>query len=348
MRGITSQDARRSGARSMTTALLAIAVAGAIALLSLGMASPALAAEGDAGASLGAGTIAAQASSATKASAFVYKYGRYYDGQKVYKSKCWYGKKTIGDTEYKRFKSYDVEFSISWIASGGGGGMGWAAAGGGTGYNCGKGVYITDYKGPKNAKVVVPDKIGGKPVVCVSLDGVKLKSLDVSKCKHLRALSLGKPQAGGTECTIGSIKFGKNPKLTHFSLDRSVVKKKLKITPMNLRSLRISFSNPMKGFYFDSPKLRSLEFTGVTGLELNGFKYLKHLFVSNCPDCKIKLSKMPRLVKLYAHNCNLKKLDISKNKKLKIVAAQNNHFTKKTKAALKKWQKAKKGRTLEI
>ena len=348
MKVITSQSMKRSESRLTVVTLFAIAAAFAIALLSLGMTQPALAAEGSSGSSLSAGTIAAQESPATKASAFVYKYGRYYDGSKVYQSKCWYGKKTVGNTKYNRIKSYDVEFSISWVASGGAGGGGWAAAGGSTGYNCGKGIYITDYKGPKNAAVVVPDRIGGKPVVCVSLDGVKLKSLDVSKCAHLRALSLGKPSAGGTECTIGSIKFGKNSKLTHFNLDRSIVKKQLKITPMNLRSLRISFSNPMKGFYFDSPKLRSLEFIGVYGLELNGFKYLKRLYIANSPDCKLKLSRMPQLTKLYAHNCNLKTLDISKNKKLKLVAAQGNKFTKKTKAALKKWQKAKKGRTLEI
>lgn len=344
MNELTSRSSRRYDARSLAVALIAIAMAGAIAFLSFGMATPAMAATGDSSGSLSAGSIATQAT-ATKASAFEYKYGRYVENGKVQKTKCWYGTKKVDGDKVTRTKSkYGPEFTISSI--GGSGSIGYAR--GGYGYDCGAGVYITGFKGSADADVVVPNKIGGKPVVCVSLAGAHMKSLDVSQCKSLKALNVGFSAAGGTECTIGEIKFGKNSKLEHFNLDRSTVSETLKITPANIKVLRIMFSNPMNGFSYKAPKVRSLSFFAITGLRVGSSKYLKELNVPDCRGCDLELSGMPQLVSLNVENCALGKLSVSKNKKLKTIRASGNNFNKKTISALKKWKKAKKGRTLSL
>ncbi len=348
----------------MRLPLIALAIAATVAVfLSFGLARPALAADDDANKNLNAGSLVTQgspttqgglatqgnlATQATKASAFEYKVGRYVDGREnVQKSKIWFGTKMVDNLKVTRKKGNGPEFAESW--TGGSGGV--AYGGGGPGYNCGYGVYITGYKGPADADVVVPNKIGGKPVVCVTLRsdailGSTMKSLDVSKCKSLKALSIGSQVQTG--CTIDEIIFGKNPKLAHFNLSRSTVTKKLDIKPANLRVLHIWGSNLANGFTFDTPKALELAFTDVSKLSVNGIHHLKVLYVGGCKNCKIALGKMPNLKKLDVSHCNLKTLDISKNKKLKMLSASGNSFNKKTTAALKKWQKAGKGRTLRL
>ena len=341
MRESTSHKPAYFGNRSFAVMALAIATVAALVLLAFGTAKPALAATDNAHGNLSAGTIASQASSkakATKASAFEYKVGRWIDTGKVQTSKCWYGTKTINGIKTLHAKGkYGPEFLIR--TSGGGAGYG---------YDCGTGVYITGFKGSKYSKVVVPNKIGGKPVVCVALMGEKIRSLDVSQCKYLKALSIGYESAGGTNCTIGSIKFGKNPKLLHFNLDRSIVNAKVNVTPTNLRVLRIMFSYLKKGFSFKAPKLRAFSCYGFNDLYLDTNRNLRSLYVPNCKNCKLNLAGMPKLTSLSVDRCNLKRLDISKNKKLEYISATGNNFDKKTTAALKKWQKAKKGRTLSL
>lgn len=387
MERLVLRNSSRVGVRSLAVVLLFLATVGVVALLSFGTVSPALAATGDDGGSLAAGSLSAQATKATKASAFDYKVGRYIAAGKVYKSKCWYGTKTIKGVETTHTKGkYGPEFTMRMV--GGSGGAAWS--GGGHGFNCGYGVYITGYKGSASADVVVPNTIGGKPVVCICLEGATMNSLDVSRCKNLKALSLGFQPAAGSECTIGEIKFGKNPKLAHFSLDRSTVTEKLNITPKNLRKLSLMFSNPKNGFSFDAPKLNYFGCYGITGLHVSGSKYLKELFVNACTGCNLELGKMPNLEGLYMDSCgltklnvskntklvnlaasgnsitklnlsknkklaslnvsrtNLTKLDVSKNAKLKTITAYSNKFSKKTLKALQKWEKAKKGRKLSL
>ena len=355
MRSRTLRSSGRFGKQALAVAFAAVALAATLAIVTFGMVRPALAATDDADAGLTAAASTPLSMSAvkvakpTKASAFEYKVGRYVVDGKVQTSKFWQGTRKIGNTKYTRTKSkYGPEFNVSTITSGGGGGAGYAAAGGGYGYDCGAGVYITGFKGSKNAKVVVPNEIGGKPVVCICLMGAKMKSLDVSQCQSLKALSLGYPPAGGTDCAIGEIKFGKNAKLVHFNLDRSTVTRKLDITPKNIRVLRLMYSNPKNGFSFSAPKLRSFGCYNITGLSLGASSNLKELSVPACGNCKLNLAGMPQLVSLDVSGCGLSKLNVSKNKKLKTLYASGNNFGKKKVAALKKWEKAKKGRKLYL
>ena len=108
------------------------------------------------------------------------------------------------------------------------------------------------------------------------------------------------------------------------------------------------FSNPQSGFSYSLPKARSLSFYGIADLQIGSGKTLQELSVPGCTDCKLGLAKMPKLTSLNVSSCALTKLDVSKNKKLKTIYAQGNNFNKKTLKALKKWQKAKKGRTLYL
>ena len=81
------------------------------------------------------------------------------------------------------------------------------------GYACGRGVYITEYKGDGDA-IVIPDEIDGLPVVFagVVIHGSDWTNprheLDISLCEHLGALYTSAP--------LRSITFGSNDSLRTF------------------------------------------------------------------------------------------------------------------------------------
>ena len=100
-------------------------------------------------------------------------------------------------------KSGMVDASQGAYASLPGGGFEVVSSGGFTlsrGYACGHGVYITGYKGASGTSVVVPDAIGGIPVVYANVSEPSavsadprwvLSQVDATQAKHLRWLSVG-------------------------------------------------------------------------------------------------------------------------------------------------------------
>lgn len=289
----------------------------------------------------------AQAASVTKASAFKYKKGLWIQGDEVKTGKFWAGTKKFKTSGSVKTETHKKTYGYAFEASGESGGSSW---GGGIGYNCGSGIYITGYKGAKNAKVVVPDKINGTPVVCISLESVKLKSLDLSKCKHLKALHIESIEG---YASIGSLVFGKCPQLKNVYLNGLKCTKLVNITPKNVVSLTIGQPDSLGtifqgGWSFDSTKLQYLSITGYAP-SLNGLPNLKELNLCfSASGTKIGLASMKNLQKLEMVECNIKTIDVSKNKKLKSITAYGNNFTKSTVKALKKWKSAKKGRVLEL
>ena len=84
-----------------------------------------------------------------------------------------------------------------------------------SGYACGHGVYITEYKGDSNT-IVIPNEIDGIPVVFAGVtthdrDWTNPRyELDTSLCGHLQALYTSAP--------LRSITFGDNGSLKTFTL----------------------------------------------------------------------------------------------------------------------------------
>lgn len=160
---------------------------------------------------------------------------------------------------------------------------------GASGYNCGYGIYITEYKGASR-DVVVPDEIDGIPVVYadVTLDYemhneicddpdegegcTYVEVIDISQCQSLRTLWGSIPK---------DVEFGESPALTSINILDGGRCENLDMSSVpNLQVLHFTFAFP-KSWSMNCEELRSINSNGglLNSLNLTGASKLDHLFL---------------------------------------------------------------------
>lgn len=192
-----------------------------------------------------------------------------------------------------------------------------------TGYECGRGVYITRYTG-SDSSIVVPESIDGVPVVYVGLfnPNLEIETLDVSRCSSLKAF----------DCyglTFRLVEFGNIEKVQNVLFTQMSITSRIDMKSLtDLRQLSFYGSN-FASFSIDGPSLESF-YCGITNansLNLAGCVNLTELTCTNNPLLtSLSLSNLPALRELTCFRNNLASLDISGCGNLTYLSCQENRI----------------------
>lgn len=212
--------------------------------------------------------------------------------------------------------------------------------------------------------IVVPEKVGDNVIRTIYLEGSyfsKIDSIDVSNVSELESFTL-ELWGGGSYSKLKSLDFSKNKKLRHVTINKAKALEEItfnedckSIGLYNTSVKELDFKSMKKLEYFDysNGPLESIDLSNNTNLDqvwienaniktvdIKMLKKLESIIFYGVPLEELDISNNPNLGAVRTYNTNVKVLDVSNNPKLKFIEVdEGTEIIGETNAEIKYWTK---------
>ena len=212
--------------------------------------------------------------------------------------------------------------------------------------------------------IVVPEKVGDNVIRTIYLEGSyfsKIDSIDVSNVSELESFTL-ELWGGGSYSKLKSLDFSKNKKLRHVTINKAKALeeitfnedcKSIGLYNTSVKELDFKLLKKLEDFSYWNGPLESIDLSNNTNLDqvwiknaniktvdIKMLKKLRYFTYYGISLEELDISNNPNLVAVRTYNTNLKVLDVSNNPKLKFIEVdEGTEIIGETNAEIKYWTK---------
>ena len=212
--------------------------------------------------------------------------------------------------------------------------------------------------------IVVPEKVGDNVIRTIYLEGSyfsKIDSIDVSNVSELESFTL-ELWGGGSYSKLKSLDFSKNKKLRHVTINKAKALeeitfnedcKSIGLYNTSVKELDFKLLKKLEDFSYWNGPLESIDLSNNTNLDqvwiknaniktvdIKMLKKLKYFIYRSGPLEEIDISNNSDLKTVKVFDSNVKVLDVSNNPKLeRIEVDEGTEIIGETNAEIKYWTK---------